>query len=547
MKIPILFVFFFSISVVSYSQVMGPNFWDTEIQRRQQVLGDSTVEKSFLLNPLSNLNDKENELLRQSKFGAHFLPIFASVKGLNNRAYGWGDFGMIPSPGVQFDFMPGVRLHYKDFLIMDIQPEFVFGSNDSYSGYQGFGKTIDEAKFYFWNTSEFPERFGDGSYKKIGWGQSSLTLGFGAFEGGISTKNLWWGPGQWNSLIFSNNAPGFLHFTLNTRRPVKTFLGDFEGQLIMGQLKNGGYPALQNGDLNSLYFRPFTDDWRYVNGITLNYSPKWVRGLSLGFSRTFQVYHDLMKDTFWDYFPIFEGFQKVKFLENDQSVEYDGNGRSQQFSLFGRYYFTKAKAEFYFEYGRRDHSYNWREFILNPEHARAYIIGLNKIIPNVLNNYDLQLRSEITHQQESVNRIIRYGPLGGLSWHSHTRARGFSHLGQPLGVGLGPGSNVQIMEISLVDKYDKMGLSFERLENHNDFYYRAFGQQKERKPWVDLSIGFLFDKKWDNLLLSSKLQVINARNYQWQLDPASTPDFPKGENLTSFMAQTSLIYFWNNK
>jgi len=96
-----------------------------------------------------------------------------------------------------------------------------------------------------------------------------------------------------------------------------------------------------------------------------------------------------------------------------------------------------------------------------------------------------------------------------------------------------------------VDGMDKMGIQLERLANNQDFYYKAQFQDTERKPWIDLSIGFLYDKKFDNLLLSSKLQFIHARNYQWQLAPESTPDFPKGENLTSFLAQTSLIYFWN--
>jgi hypothetical protein len=87
----------------------------------------------------------------------------------------------------------------------------------------------------------------------------------------------------------------------------------------------------------------------------------------------------------------------------------------------------------------------------------------------------------------------------------------------------------------------------ERLENRQGFFNRAFGQQAIHKPWVDLSLGFLYDKQFNNLLLSSKLQIIHARNYQWQLDPASTPDFPKGKNLTSVMGQASLIYFWNKK
>jgi hypothetical protein len=92
-----------------------------------------------------------------------------------------------------------------------------------------------------------------------------------------------------------------------------------------------------------------------------------------------------------------------------------------------------------------------------------------------------------------------------------------------------------------------MGILFERLENNQDFYYKAQLQYTERKPWVDLSLGFLFDKQLDNLLLSSKLQIIHARNYQWQTAPESPPDFPVGESLTSMMGQVSLIYFWKKR
>ncbi|WP_291787934.1 hypothetical protein, partial [Cecembia sp.] len=51
--------------------------------------------------------------------------------------------------------------------------------------------------------------------------------------------------------------------------------------------------------------------------------------------------------------------------------------------------------------------------------------------------------------------------------------------------------------------------------------------------------------QWNNLILSSKLQLINGINYQWQLAPESTPEFPRGENLFSIHSQVSLIYLFN--
>jgi hypothetical protein len=280
----------------------------------------------------------------------------------------------------------------------------------------------------------------------------------------------------------------------------------------------------------------------------MDYSPKWIPELHLGFVRTFQVYDSLRGNTFEDWFPVFEAFQKEKFFENGNSVAYDGNGRSQQFVIYGKYSIKKAKADVYFEYGRRDHALNWREYILNPEHARAYIFGFLKLVDLKSSGKFLQFRGEITHQQESINRIIRYlNPGGFASWHMHGIARGFTNYGQALGVGLGQGANAQTLEVSLVEGWSKLGLLFERLENDQGFYYLSYYTPSETKPWIDLSLGFLYDKQFNNLLLSSKLQLIHSNNYQWQMKSMSTPEFPKGENLTSVMAQVSLIYFWKKK
>jgi hypothetical protein len=490
---------------------------------------------------------KKNNESKSNKIGWGILPMVHRLDFNSNRPYGWGDGPMIPNKGLQY--YGTIGFYSKIFFLnIQFQPEFVVAQNLPYQGFSDeFGADIIRSRFRFFNFGDYPERFGESGFTNFSWGQSKVTAQFGAFETGISTQNIWWGPGQWNALIFSNNAQGFPHLTLNTVKPAKTFIGNFEGQVLSGRLENSGFAPTQIEDLNNTFFRQFTGDWRYLNAINISYNPKWLPGVFIGATRTYQQYNANRGDSFSDYFPIFNVITKESVFEDTgNSLDFDNEGRDQQISVYGRVISKKAKAEFYFEFGRRDHSFNWREAILNPEHARAYLVGFNKLF-NLPNSQKLiQVRSEITHQQESVNRYIRYaGLLGGISWHTHSRARGFAHNGQALGVGIGTGSNIQTIEVSMVEKLNKIGVLFERLENHQDFYYRAFGQQMEHQPWIDLSVGFLFDKQWNNFLLSSRLQFVNGLNYQWQLTSDSTPEFPKGGNLFSVHATTSIIYMLN--
>ena len=52
--------------------------------------------------------------------------------------------------------------------------------------------------------------------------------------------------------MMSNHAAGFKHLTFNSIRPLKTFLGNFEFQLITGKLKSSGFTTLQELILNML-------------------------------------------------------------------------------------------------------------------------------------------------------------------------------------------------------------------------------------------------------------------------------------------------------
>ena len=476
------------------------------------------------------------------------LPIYFNTRLDGTRPYVGGEYGMIPARGAQSFLSTGIKASFS-ILHLQFQPEWVFAQNMEFSGFPNNFSTVEIAsRFFYWNIGDTPERFGSKSYKKSFLGQTSLSLRYKAFEFGAGTRNFWWGPGQWNSLIFSNNAPGFPSISLNTTKPAKTFLGHFEGQVLIGRLESSGFPGSQSEDLNSRFFKPLNPDWRYVNAFMLSYTPKWIPNLSIGMARSFLQYGEFVKSTFSGLLPMFEPFQKEKFFQGGDCYfcGYDTpeNDKSQQATAFGRYVFQRGKGEVYFQFGRRDHAFNWREFILNPEHARAYQFGFIKLISLPTTSRLLQFRGEITHQQESVNRYLRYGLVPGSTWHTHGDKRGFGHLGQPLGVGIGTGTNVQTLEIAVVEDWKKWGIFFERLENNKDFYYRAIGQESERKPWIDWSTALLWNTTYKDLFISARLQGTYARNYQWGLSEMSTPEFPVSQNLLSLHSQVNLIYFW---
>ena len=92
-----------------------------------------------------------------------------------------------------------------------------------------------------WNYIDMPERFGENAYKKSLFGQSSIRLNYSGLSLGLSSENIWWGPSIRNSIMMSNQAQGFNHITFNTTRPLKTFIGNFEWQVVTGRLEASGF------------------------------------------------------------------------------------------------------------------------------------------------------------------------------------------------------------------------------------------------------------------------------------------------------------------
>lgn len=305
----------------------------------------------------------------------------------------------------------------------------------------------------------------------------------GAFEWAVSSQQLWWGPGQFNALMFSHAGQSFPHISFNTWKPAKTSLGDFSGQILIGRLEDLEKQPSQINELNA-NFRPGVpqNDWRYLNALMLTYQPKWLSQLTIGFTRSFQQYESRRPRTFNGWLPVLEPFQKRRVFDEDNIRFSDDREIDQQATVFARYVIPKAQMELYFEFGKRDHNLDWREFILNPEHARAYLMGFQKLFATADPGKVWQLRGEMLQGSNSINRLTRYGGNVVSGWHAHGRLNGFRHQGQLLGLGRGIGTNVQTLEFSRIHGLDKWGFLLERVENHQDFFWAAFEEQEGAQP-----------------------------------------------------------------
>jgi hypothetical protein len=407
-------------------------------------------------------------------------------------------------------------------LTIQFRPEFIYATNLQFAGFASGHSPQDLINYYgYHNFIDAPERFGIEPYSKAFLGQSSIRLTFGAISFGLSNENLWWGPGIRNALILSDNAPGFKHITLNTVRPLKTFLGSFEGQVIAGRLDGTGYSPLTTTTLaeGTDLFKPKNPDWRYFTGFNINYHPKWIPGLTLGLTRTFDAYDQDVKGLS-GYLPFFVPYSK----QATAGANGDPFPRDQYTSFYARWLFIKAQAEVYFEYGLNDNSYNLRDFLGSPDHSRAYIFGLRKMLP--LNGHPdehILFGAEITQLSQSPDRLVRNA--GG--WYVHSQVtQGQTNQGQVLGAGTGSGGNLQSAEISWIKGLKKLGISVERYEHDVDFYQDFFPDiNGSSRKWVDFAFALQGAWNYKNLIFNAKLQEIKSLNYEWILK-----DYEPGQN-----------------
>ena len=546
-KFTIIFVVLIGISSAIHAQSLSVGSVATEDYfRRAQLQGQADTSVSFTVRPVfptslkkpadpfyPDSSEHHYNLLKVNSSGRYadkklsmlLLPLTFQSQFNSDHPYGWNDGAMIPAKGIQTYFSAGIYAVYGP-LSVQFRPELVIAQNPPFETLSQSHYDVIFARYYdIYNNTDLPVRFGTNSYTKAYWGQSSIRLNYKGLSFGLSTENLWWGPGIRNSLLMSNSAPGFKHLTLNTSRPLKTPIGSFEGELIAGRLENSGYAPLvpDHTYFNTNLYVPKPNNWRYLAGIIVTWQPKWVPGLFLGFDQSSQTYGKDLSGI-RSYLPLFSSVKTVS--APDDPI----NKQDQRSSVFMRWLWTKEHAEIYFEYGHNNTTSDFLQSLLSPENSRAYIWGLRKLLPfNTSRKENILIGVEVTQLQEnSISKI-----LAGDEWYvSKSIRQGYTNLGESLGAGIGPGANLQSLDVSWVSGLKKLGLQFERYVHNNDFYYYAFSDSQDyTRHWVDMSMAFNGEWNYKNLIFNTKIQGIKSFDYQWALK--------KPGNDITFQNQTS--------
>lgn len=272
---------------------------------------------------------------------------------------------------------------------------------------------------------DVPQRFGGSPFWTLSPGQSYVQVDYAGFGAGISTENLWWGPGQHTSLLMTNNAGGFPHAYAGTVRPVDVWVGNLEANLWLGSLGR------------SDYF--YTKDRAWFAAVTGDLELRWVRGLYLGgvYARLSSVLCGSCQD-------------------NTNSFV----------GVYGRWVLPPAGFEVYGEWTRDDAWIDLADLTKELDHSAGYTIGLQKVFLGT--GYWVRLLAEIS--DVDIPRPARSWRPDPTSYYVHGGNTNYTNGGQILGAAMGPGGSTQYLGLDVLTPAFWLGAFVERTRR-NDVYF----------------------------------------------------------------------------
>ena len=519
-KINYLYITIFCIFFQSKTNAQNVNLDNIslqEVQRVNSLLDTTFLNKSFTIRNSTFLQNFEfvnwkKVLINNFSFGyVH--------QDNSNLPYGYNDGSFSNSSGVEFSYNPQLNFQWGR-ITLQFAPEKVISENKFFEGlptnFEGYQSGDAYWRRYYEiseNIIENPINKSNINTDKVYPGQSNLLYNSKNISFGISTENLWWGPGINHSLILTNNASGFSHVTVRTNKPIKTNFGSIDFQIIGGNLINlKKEPTYNENPFASRYYISKPTNDRYLTGMIFTFQPKFTKNLFIGISNMAYMYKKNMNGL-EDITP-FSNFSKFTRLKQRPTLG----------SVFLRYAIPKDHAELYFEYGRNDRAATPLN-LFEDSIPTGYVAGIRKLFPlsSNINSSAISLNIEVVHlSMMNPNQIFKSNLLAKrTSWYtSDLIPQGYTNDGQVIGSFVGPGSNAQNLNIEWVKGIKKLGFGIERIVYNKDFYYYNYFKGLEFpgpnfKYWADFNFNISFRWNIGDLIFSANYKSIDSYNYMW--------------------------------
>lgn len=442
-----------------YARVMGllgraaPNGWTVRPLADTQALAGL----ADTAHPWRDHLPRNAELL--SKFGLRVEALPVTLRSFNNSAYpsGQNDGAVFQGRGLTLALDGGIAARFGP-LTVTLRPQVIYSRNRAFE----LAPVVDSQRTPYANPwwargasnkyIDQPQRFGPDPYWVLDPGWSSIRLDWRGVATGVSTETLWWGPGIANAIIMSNNAAGFPHAFLATSRPLNVGIGHVEAQWIWGRLTQSQWSQRRPDGLR-----------RFLTGAVGAFQPKWLPGLTVGATRVYYLMEPPGGVSLRDCLLVFQGLLKKGLV--GPGSPYGNDETDQLASIFARWAFPESGFEAYVEWARNDHSWDLRDFILEPEHSQAYTLGFQKAFA-LTGGQVVRLNGELTHLERSITYYMREGTP---SYYVHFVMRdGYTQRGQVIGAGIGTGGDAQILGADLFTGWGSVGLYARRQVHDND-------------------------------------------------------------------------------
>ncbi len=295
---------------------------------------------------------------------------------------------------------------------------------------------------------DYVQRFGSNNFFDFHLGQSEIRAVFNWFTIGLSTQNIVLGPAQVNSIILDNSGAMVPHIDLGTNVPIKTIIGDIEAKMYWGRMSASDY----SNELS-------TNQNQYFTALSIGYSPKWIEGLYLGANRAFYKK--------WEDFVFSDYVSAISRFFPPQERVFGNDDLDQTGSFTMRWSFAEVGFEAYMEFAKSDFGGN--VFRSEPEHGRAITLGFIKLLE--LKGVDVKLSYEHSTIGQPKNSIYR----GYNRYYSHSVVRnGYTHRGQLLGAGVGPGSSSNWFDAKAYFGKGMIGATMQRIRFDDDYFFENF-------------------------------------------------------------------------